>query len=443
MSDTFAPLGTYYITTFGCQMNVRDSQTAAGVLESLGYVKADSIEDAAILLYNTCCIRDLAERKALAAIGLSKAIKEKNHGIVGVFGCMTAQDGTAKDIMRRMPYIDFAIGTHQLNRLPDLIAAAKEKRRTTLSDEGDAMLDFPLPASYNKPPLSYINIIHGCNNFCAYCIVPYVRGREKSKPMDLILKEAEELLNKGYQEITLLGQNVNSYGNDWGKSHFAELLRALDRLGVPRIRFMTSHPKDLHDEVIEAMAECSHVAKQIHLPVQSGSSRILKLMNRKYTREGYLTLVEKLRSAMPDVGITTDLIVGFPTETEEDFNDTLSLCHAVKYDAAFTFNFSKRKGTAAYNMEGEVEKDVMTRRIMTLIDTIKDLSHKTHASLIGSEQLVLIEGEATKDAAQYTGRIDRGITVNFKKASGKVGDFARVRITEAKANTLLGEEIEE
>jgi len=177
--------------------------------------------------------------------------------------------------------------------------------------------------------------------------------------------------------------------------------------------------------------------------VQSGSSRILKLMNRKYTREGYLTLVEKLRSAMPDVGITTDLIVGFPTETEEDFNDTLSLCHAVKYDAAFTFNFSKRKGTAAYNMEGEVEKDVMTRRIMTLIDTIKDLSHKTHASLIGSEQLVLIEGEATKDAAQYTGRIDRGITVNFKKASGKVGDFARVRITEAKANTLLGEEIEE
>jgi len=431
---------TYYITTFGCQMNVRDTQTAAGILESMGYLPAADPKEAKVLLYNTCCIRDLAERKAYAAIGMAREIKAKNGGMVGVFGCMTQQTGAAQELMRRMPFIDFAFGTHQLHRLPEFIHAAQEKGRTTLFEEGNPALDFNLPAAYGRPPLAYTNIIHGCNNFCSYCIVPYVRGRETSKPMELILEEARTLMDQGFSEITLLGQNVNSYGNDWGKPQFAKLLRELDAIGVPRIRFMTSHPKDLSDEVIAAMAECSHVAKQIHLPVQSGSSRVLRRMNRKYTRGDYLCLVEKLRAAMPQVGITTDLIVGFPGESETDFADTLSLCETVRFDAAFTFNFSKRKGTAAFDMEGEVAKEVMTQRITTLIDTIKSISAKTYQGLVGTEQTVLIEGESSRDSSCYTGRIDRGITVNFPKGHGVVGDFVPVTITHAKANTLFGQE---
>ena len=428
---------TYHITTFGCQMNVRDSETAAGVMEEMGYRPAATMEQADVILFNTCCIRDLAEQKAYAAIGRAHLVKEeKPNTIIGVFGCMMQQPGKLEELKKRMPYVDFAFGTHNLHRLPEYLQGVMESPL-----DGDACQEFSLPAVYSAPPLAYINIIHGCNNFCSYCIVPYVRGREKSKPQTLILQEAEMLLEKGYREITLLGQNVNSYGLDQGKHAFAELLQALNALGVPRIRFMTSHPKDLTADVIDAMAQCEHVCAQIHLPVQSGSNRILKLMNRKYTREQYLQRVYDLRSAMPDVGISTDLIVGFPSETEEDFLETVELCKEVRYDAAFTFNFSPRKGTKAYDLPGRLPKDVQRDRITRLIQTVNDISKQVHKAMVGSTQMVLIEGESAKNPEHHCGKTERGRTVNFPKGKGRVGDIVPVKILKNNANTLFGEEI--
>ncbi|MDL2225425.1 tRNA (N6-isopentenyl adenosine(37)-C2)-methylthiotransferase MiaB [Eubacteriales bacterium OttesenSCG-928-M02] len=436
--------GTYYIMTFGCQMNVRDSQTAAGILEEMGYERAGGMETADVILFNTCCIRDMAERKAYGAIGRTKAIKEARPGtIVGVFGCMTEQEGVAVDLKKRMLYVDFAFGTHNLHNLPAYITLAESGRwEEMVADDGGAQAEFLLPSAPDKPPLGYINIIHGCNNFCSFCIVPYVRGREISKPLDLIVQEAERLLEQGYKEIMLLGQNVNSYGTDKGAHGFHTLLRALDKLGVPRIRFMTSHPKDLTEEMIEAMADCGHVMEQIHLPVQSGNDRILQRMNRKYTVQTYLEHVEKLRRAMPEVGITTDIIVGFPGETAAEFEDTLALVEKVKFDAAFTFNFSPRKGTVAAQWEDDVIKEEKTQRIILLIDRIKQHTMELHRGMVGQEYEVLIEGPSQRNEEHMTGKTRRGRTINFNKGRGQVGDIVPVKVIRAYANTLFGEEVE-
>ena len=434
---------TFYIHTFGCQMNVRESQTAQGILEKEGLFQALSEESADVILFNTCCIRELAEQKAWTAIGATKKIKEQRpHVIVGVFGCMMAEEGNVKELKQRFPFVDFALGTNSLHELPAKLWMAAQGFKSRTAEIGDAAEEFDLPAHHNAPPLAFINIIHGCNNFCTYCIVPYVRGREKSRPLQLILDEAAMLREKGYKEITLLGQNVNSYGNDSEDDlSFAKLLRALDKTGIERIRFMTSHPKDLSDEMIEAMAECDHVCKQIHLPVQSGSNEILRAMNRKYTREHYLSLVEKLRSAMPDVGITTDLIAGFPGESEKDHQDTLELMQQVRFDASFTFAFSPRKGTPAAKMEDAVPQEVKQRRLAELIERQKKDSQALYQTLLNTTQRVLVEGAGKKDSHQATGKIDRGRTVNFDNTDQKAkpGDFVEVKITQAKANTLLGE----
>lgn len=434
---------TYTIYTFGCQMNVRESQTAQGILEQEGYVQAFSAEQADIILFNTCCIRELAEQKAWTAIGATKKRKEQNLDvIIGVFGCMMAEEGNVKELRKRFPFVDFALGTNSLHDLPEALHKAMQGIKMRHAMIGDAGKEFALPARHNEPPLAFINIIHGCNNFCTYCIVPYVRGREKSRPLSLILQEAEQLKAQGYKEIMLLGQNVNSYGNDWNNGEdFAHLLRELDGMGIERIRFMTSHPKDLSDAMILAMAECKHVCKQIHLPVQSGSNVILKAMNRKYTREHYLDMVDKLRAAMPEIGITTDLIAGFPGETEEDHRDTLALMAQVRFDAAFTFAYSPRKGTPAAKMEDAVLPEIKQRRLAELIEQQKNDSQKIYQALVGTEQYVLVEGHSKKNVCQATGKIDRGRTVNFDQGTvlAKPGDFVKVRITQAKANTLFGE----
>ncbi len=442
-NNSFKAKRTYAIHTFGCQMNVRESQTAQGILEHEGYLQALLEDHADVILFNTCCIRELAEQKAWTAIGATKKLKEKRPDtIVGVFGCMMAEEGNVKELRKRFPFVDFALGTNSLHDLPEALHKAAQGIKLREAKIGDADQEFDLPAHHNEPPLAFINIIHGCNNFCTYCIVPYVRGREKSRPFSLIVQEAEQLKAQGYKEITLLGQNVNSYGNDRRSGqNFARLLRELNDIGIERIRFMTSHPKDLSDDMISAMAECEHVCKQIHLPVQSGSNTILKAMNRKYTREHYLDLVDKLRAAMPDVGITTDLIAGFPGETEQDHRDTLALMEQVRFDAAFTFAYSPRKGTPAAKMEDAISQAVKQQRLAELIEQQKNDSQKIYQSLVGTEQCVLVEGHSKKDSRQATGKIDRGRTVNFDQGGEPAmpGDFIKVRITQAKTNTLFGQ----
>ena len=429
---------SYFIHTFGCQMNVRDSETVAGVLEQCGLSRAVGMEDADIILFNTCCVRDLAEKKALAMIGRTKAYKlEKPELLVGVFGCMMQQPNVEETLRRYLSYIDIAFGTNAVHLLPEMILVALSGEKAFYYGQADPSEEFDLPAAYSAPPLASINIIHGCNNFCSYCIVPYVRGREKSKPMDLILKEAEQLMGQGYQEIMLLGQNVNSYGKDI-KTSFSALLRELNALGVPRIRFMTSHPKDLSEDVIEAMADCRHVCNHLHLPVQSGSDRILSEMNRKYDTAHYMRIIGKLKQAIPEIALTTDIIVGFPGETETDFLDTLQLVEAVRYDAAFTFNYSPRRGTPAAVMEQQVPKDIKTERLERLVALQKRITAEIHTSLLGTTQQVLVEGISKKNQEHLTGRIERGRIVNFKGNKELIGQFCDVKITEAFSNSLFG-----
>lgn len=429
---------TYHIRTFGCQMNVRDSETAAGLLEQLGYSHSDDMSKADVILFNTCCIRELAEKKAESAIGSVKAYKAQDASrIVGVFGCMTQQDEAPARLMGKFPFIDFVFGTNNLHSLPALIEAAKHDRRTALTEIGEAESDFDLPVRYNKLPLAYVNIMFGCNNFCSYCIVPYVRGREASRPMQLIIDEIKQLVDAGYKEVTLLGQNVNSYGKGIDDS-FPGLLRAADKTGIKRLRFMTSHPKDLSDDMIAAMAECSSVCKQLHLPVQSGSDGILKAMNRHYDSAHYMGLIEKLRNAMPDIGLTTDIIVGFPGETEKDFDSTLSLIKQVKYDSAFMFAYSPRSGTKAAAMPGQLPDGEKQRRLQQLIDTQSAITMEVHQGLVGSRSGVLAEHNSKKDDKHLTGRLERGITVNFEGSPDTTGSIINVEITQAKRNTLFG-----
>ena len=420
-------------------MNVRDSESAAGVLCKMGYEQIDDIAKADIVLFNTCCIRELAEQKAISAVGAMRKHKDKDaQKIIGVFGCMTQQEGVAQEIKRRFPYVDFIFGTNNIHLLPQLIQQAQSGQSALVTGQGQPNEDFDLPAMHNAPPLAYVNIVFGCNNFCSYCIVPYVRGREESRPKQLIIDEVKSLVDQGYQEVTLLGQNVNSYGKDIDDS-FAGLLRALDQTGIERIRFMTSHPKDLSQAMIDAMAECDSVCKGIHLPVQSGSDTILQAMNRKYDAANYLALVESLRKAMPDIGITTDLIVGFPGETEQDYNDTLELVKTVGFDSAYMFAFSPRKGTKAAEMAKQIEDQTKQQRLKRLIALQADITMDIHKSLVGQTHSVLVEGFSRKDEKHLTGRMERGRMVNFLGEKDLLGQTVLVKITRANKNTLFGE----
>lgn len=443
----------YRIVTYGCQMNVHESEKIAGLLEGVGAAAAKDGERADIVVFNTCCIRDTAERRALGNIGVIKGEKRKDPSlIIAVCGCMTQQEGAAETIKERYPYVDIVLGTRNIFRLPEEIkrvqdARAAMKKRSdkryrafdTEYAEDYLALDEATPVTRTSFPNAWVNIIYGCNNFCTYCIVPYVRGRELSRPMPAVLDEVKRVVDEGYKEITLLGQNVNSYGHDLsGGESFEALLRAIDRIdGKFRVRFMTSHPKDLTDGVIAAMAESDKICSNIHLPVQSGSDKVLRDMNRRYTRDRYFSLIEKLRAAMPDIGITTDVMVGFPTETEDDFADTMDLVRRVRFSNAFTFIYSPRKGTPAASMT-QTPYAVKRRRIGELIKLQNSVTKELSEDYVGGVYEVLAEDVSPKHEGMLCGRTESGRLVTFPGAPERIGEFVKVRINEARSASLTG-----
>jgi tRNA-2-methylthio-N6-dimethylallyladenosine synthase len=436
-------LKKYHITTFGCQMNVHDSEVLAGMLDKMGYTRASAPQDADLILLNTCCVRENAENRLYGNIGNLKALKEQNPDcIIGVCGCMVQQPTVVEKIQKSYPHVDLIFGTHNLHELPKLVEKIETERSQLYevwNSEGE--IHEGLPMRRDDPFKAWVTIMYGCNNFCSYCIVPYVRGRERSRKPDDILAEIQALINSGVKEITLLGQNVNSYGRDFQDQNlnFAKLLEKIAAQGIERIRFQTSHPKDLSDELIQVMAEHKNICRHLHLPLQSGSSRILKLMNRNYTKESYLALTEKIKK-IPGLALTTDIIVGFPGETEEDFRDTLDLVEKVRYDGAFTFIYSPRVGTPAAKIEDPIPEKDKKERLTRLIAIQNQISLEKNREYIGSLSEVLAEGVSEKNPDFWSGRNTQNKLIHFKPANKiKPGDLAVVRINSAQTFTLEGE----
>lgn len=429
---------TYHIITYGCQMNAHDSETLGGMLERMGLSQSESRDEADLILFNTCCIRDNAERKAMGNIIFTKEIKKKRPELlVGVCGCLAQQDGFSQKLKTRYPHVDFSFGPGDIYRLPQKLLFALEGRREEAFQKGeDSTLYEGLPVLRSSPFFAYLTVMYGCDNFCSYCIVPMVRGQERSRDLHQIVKEAEALVKDGVSEIMLLGQNVNSYGTDAGKHRFHDLLNALSDTGIKRLRFMTSNPKDLSDELISEMARNKAICPQLHLPAQSGSNEMLKAMNRRYTREWYLDRVAALRAAMPDIGLTTDLIVAFPGETEEQFEETLSLVNEVRFDSAFTFIYSPRTGTTAAKLPGRIDEETATKRIQRLIKAQDDITSQVLHGLIGQKETVLVEGTSKRDSKQLTGKTARGIACNFAGSTDQIGQIVPVEITGQGSNTL-------
>lgn len=435
--------GSYYVVTYGCQMNAHDSELLAGMLWDMGMEEAVDREHADFVIFNTCCVRDNAERRALGNVTWLKEVRKHNpHLIIAVCGCMIQQPGMAEKIMKQYRFIDLAFGTSNLYKLPELLCRKLNETRPVVVVEDEDTIAEELPLKRLRKDAAYITIMYGCDNFCSYCIVPYVRGRERSREMSAILAEAQQLKDSGVKEIMLLGQNVNSYGKGLeGNVTFAELLRQLDAMGIPRIRFMTSHPKDLSDELIQVMKESKHILPQFHLPVQAGNDDILRQMNRRYTREQYLNRVRALRKAVPGIGLTTDIIVGFPGETEEQFQDTMSLVKEVGYDSAFTFIYSPRTGTKAAAMEGQIPADVATDRIQRLIALQDECQRQAMARFVGMEEEVLVEGLSRRSKTAVSGKGLHGVSITLPGTEDDIGQIVHVRITEIKNNTLMAERI--
>jgi len=438
---------TYCVVTYGCQMNAHDSEKLEGMLQEMGMTPAADRESADFVIFNTCCVRDNAQRRALGNVVWLKELKKTRPELmVAVCGCMMQQPGMGEQILRQYPFVDVAFGTHNLYRFAQLMLQAVRTRRRVvevLKDE-EGSIPEDLPVRRLSPYRAYITIMYGCNNFCSYCIVPYVRGRERSRASSRIIAEAKRLKEEGVKEIMLLGQNVNSYGLDVeGELSFAQLLAALDQIGIERIRFMTSHPKDISDELIDVMATSEHICHALHLPVQHGSNRILESMNRRYTRERYMERVRLLRSKVPDISLTTDLIVGYPGETQEDFEDTCRLVEEVGYDSAFTFIYSPRIGTRAADMPDQIPEKISSERIQKLIALQKEITHKRYAAYIGQVHDVLVDEASKRDAAQMAGKNQYNITVNFPGDAGLIGKIVKVKITSAGESTLRGERVVE
>lgn len=433
---------TYFVETYGCQMNVRDSQTLKGFFEEMGYTPALDRQSADAVIFNTCCVREGAEDRLLGNLGKLKQEKKKRPDmLVMICGCMMQEEGSLEKIKKRFRFVDVVFGTHNPHLLPKLMfdALTKNEAQYSVWEKEEDIIE-EMPVVREKDASAWINIMYGCNNFCSYCIVPYVRGRERSRRSEDIIKEASSLAQKGIKEITLLGQNVNSYGKNCDEISFPDLLRELNKIdGIERIRFMTSHPKDLSDDLIKAMAECEKVCKYIHLPVQSGSDRILNMMNRRYTRNDYFLLVEKLRKAMPDIAISTDIIVGFPTETDEDFEDTYDLYKKVCFNAAFTFIYSPRIGTPAAKMEGQVTDEKNKERMARLIKLTEECTLKANSIYLDKTYPVLVEGISKRDETMVSGRTDHGRMVSFPGDESLLGKTVNVKITKIKLNTLMGE----
>ena len=429
---------TYHIVSMGCQMNERDSETIAGMLEIMGMRNEPVREKADLILYNTCCVRENAENKALGnVIWLKELKKDKPELMICVGGCMTQEKGMAAMMKKRYPFIDLVYGTHNMYKLPEYVyRVLTEKHPIVEVMDIDGEVVEGLPEKRQNHFNTFVNIMYGCNNFCSYCIVPYVRGRERSREPEAILAECIRLQDEGAQEIMLLGQNVNSYRG--GGAAFAELLYRVDRLGIPRIRFMTSHPKDLSDELIQAFGELKHLMPQLHLPVQAGSDEILRRMNRRYTREHYLENVRRLREICPEIGLTSDIIVGFPGETLEQFEETLSLVEEVRFDAAYTFIFSPRAGTKAAEYPDDTPYAVKSERIQRLIERQQAISLGVLEAQVGKRETVLVEAISTRDAGSVGGKTPRGHMVNFPGDESLIGHFVNVEITSAGRNTLRG-----
>ncbi len=428
----------YHIVTYGCQMNVHESEKIAGFLRAAGYAEESGIEEADIVVFNTCCIRENAENHAFGNIGALKKLKRRKKGmLIAVGGCMAQEPGKAELLVKKFPFIDIIFGTHNVAELPDLIERKKrEKKIVSLLEDRAETEDGAQPVRTSYPN-AWVNITYGCNNFCTYCIVPYVRGREKSRSAAVILDEVRSLVAAGYREITLLGQNVNSYRD--GETDFPALLDAVASVeGKFRVRFMTSHPKDFSARLVAVMKKHDKICNLLHLPAQSGSSRVLALMNRRYTREQYLEKIALLRAEIPGAEVTTDLIVGFPTETEEDFEQTLSLVREADFSSAFTFIYSPRTGTKAAQMDGQIPEEVSKRRIARLIEQVNENTRRKSEAYVGKTIEVLCEDyDAKKDL--YLGREPLGRMGYFASETDRIGEFVQMKVTRANGVSLYGE----
>ncbi len=434
----------YNIITFGCQMNEHDSETIAGMLQEKGCVETMSRDDSDITIINTCSVRENADKRFFGTLGQLKKLKEKNPEYVAcVCGCMMQQQHIIDTIKSKYPWVDIIFGTHNIHRFPELLEKVySEKKKIAETFEDSDQIVEGLPAKRLYKHKSFVNIMYGCNNFCTYCIVPYTRGREKSRKPEDIVREITGLVSDGVREVTLLGQNVNSYrgaGENGSECDFADLIYMINDIeGLERIRFMTSHPKDLSDKLIQAFVDCDKLCNYIHLPVQAGSDRVLRRMNRKYTREKYLEVVERLRKAVPDIAISTDIIVGFPGETEEDFEETLSLVRSVKYDSAFTFLYSVRQGTPAAEYEDQIPEEVKHQRFDRLVDAVNADSAEKNAAYKGRIERVLVEGVSKKNENTLTGRTEGFKLVDFEGGRELIGQMVNVEITEGKTFSLTG-----
>ncbi len=430
------------LIVYGCQMNVSDAERMAGQLASIGYEPTEAMGEADLILINTCCVRESAEDRVYGKIGEIKHLKEQNPALIfGITGCMAQKEGEA--LIRRAPHIDFVLGTNKVHELTHVVQEI-EAERGHVVDVQFAETELPegMPVARQNKFSVWVPIMYGCNNFCTYCIVPYVRGRERSRRPEEVVAEVREAVRQGAKEVTLLGQNVNSYGKDHKRADFADLLKMVDEVpGIERVRFMTSHPKDLSDKLIETIRAGKHICEHIHLPVQHGSNRILRAMHRIYTVEDYRALVARIRAALPTVSLTTDLIVGFPGETEEDFSELLAFLREIRYDSAYTFLYSKRSGTPAATMDGQVPEKVKHERLERLMAVQDAISREKNEALLGTEAEVLVEGPSKHDAAVWNGRTRTNKLVLFPHGEEQPGDLVRVKITQPQTWVLKGERL--
>ena len=438
---------TFFLETFGCQMNVVDSERIADLLAGIGYQPTEEPEQAGLVLLNTCAVRDKAVRKAYGHLGRYKPLKERNPElIIGMGGCIAQQEG--KQLLEEFPYLDLVFGTHNVHRLPEMVEQVAEKRvrcdATEFLDRDTRLQLFPSRTG-QEAFTRFVTVMQGCDNFCSYCVVPYVRGREISRPSAEILEEIRELAGQGVREITLIGQNVNSYGTrEAGELSFAALLEQVNAIeGVDRIRFTTSHPKDLSDELIDCFGRLEKLCKHLHLPVQCGSDTILKAMNRGYTRERYLQIVARLRQVCPEIRLSSDIIVGFPGETEADFDETMSLLETVRYTEIYSFIYSPRKGTAAADMPDEFTAAAKQTRFNRMLDLQQEISHQIWAADVGTIQEILVEGESKMGEGQLFGRSTWNRIVNFTGPKELAGTLVKVKITRAYRNSLLAELVDQ
>lgn len=436
---------TANITTFGCQMNARDSEKLVGILERIGYLEVPD-ENADFVIYNTCTVRENANLRVYGRLGYLHSLKKKNpHMMIGLCGCMMQEPQVVEKLKKSYSFVNLIFGTHNIYKFAELVVSSLLSNRMIIDiwkDTDKIVEDLPVERKY--PFKSGVNIMFGCNNFCSYCIVPYVRGRERSRNPKDIIREIERLVKDGVVEVMLLGQNVNSYGKNLEEPMtFAQLLTEIEKIeGLKRIRFMTSHPKDLSDELIEVMKNSKKICKHLHLPLQSGSSDILQKMNRRYDKEKYLNLVEKIRTAIPDISLTTDIIVGFPGETEEDFLETVDVVKKVRYDSAFTFIYSKRTGTPAAVMENQIPEDVVKDRFNRLLETVQTIGREMSARDTGKVMEVLVEEQNSQDKHLMTGRLSNNLLVHFEGDTSLIGQLCQVRLDECRGFYYMGTKVE-